>query len=80
MHEINLTRIKQYIEDQCVQKDTSLSFTDNLFDCGLDSMGVMRLTAFLESSFNVVIPEEKITYDNLKDISSIENLIKTLIG
>ena len=80
MHEINLIRIKQYIEDQCVQKDAPLSFADNLFDCGLDSMGVMRLTAFLESSFNVVIPEEKITYDNLKDISSIENLIKTLIG
>ena len=41
----------------------------------IDSMGIFRLVAFLEETFNVRIGDEEITNDNLESIDAIERLV-----
>jgi acyl carrier protein len=41
----------------------------------IDSMGIFRLVAFLEETFNVRIGDEEITHDNLESIDAIERLV-----
>ena len=38
-------------------------------------MGIFRLVAFLEETFNVRVGDEEITHDNLESIDAIERLV-----
>ena len=41
----------------------------------IDSMGIFRLVAFLEETFNVRVGDEEITHDNLESVDCIEQLV-----
>ena len=41
----------------------------------IDSMGIFRLVAFLEETFNVRVGDEEITHDNLESVNAIEKLV-----
>ncbi len=41
----------------------------------IDSMGIFRLVAFLEETFNVRVGDEEITHDNLESVDAIERLV-----
>ena len=49
---------------------------DDLLEAGLDSMGIMRLTMFIESDFNVTLPDEEIEPDNVQTLNALEQWIK----
>ncbi len=49
---------------------------DDLLEAGLDSMGIMRLTMFIESNFNVTLPDEEIEPDNVQTLNALEQWIK----
>ena len=38
-------------------------------------MGIFRLVAFLEETFNVRVGDEEITHDNLESVNAIEKLV-----
>jgi acyl carrier protein len=44
----------------------------------LDSLGLMKLIAFLERRYRLVVPEEEITPDNFRSLASIRKLIASL--
>jgi acyl carrier protein len=44
----------------------------------LDSLGLMKLIAFLERQYHLVLPEEKITSENFKTLASIRALIASM--
>jgi acyl carrier protein len=44
----------------------------------LDSLGLMKLVAFLERQYHLVVPEEEITSENFKSLASIRKLIDGL--
>lgn len=44
----------------------------------LDSLGLMKLIAFLERQYHLVVPEERITRENFRTLGSIRALIGTL--
>jgi|GraSoiStandDraft_4_1057263.scaffolds.fasta_scaffold3773335_1 acyl carrier protein len=44
----------------------------------LDSLGLMKLIAFLEHNYRFVVPEEEITPDNFKSLATIRRLIDNL--
>lgn len=47
----------------------------DLFDLGLDSMGIMQLIISLEESLGVRIPSEAVTQDNFRTSSRIAALV-----
>ncbi|MGR8934870.1 MAG: acyl carrier protein [Gammaproteobacteria bacterium] len=48
---------------------------DNLLDAGLDSMGIMRLVMFIESTFAITLPDTEIEPDNLQSFNALERWI-----
>jgi len=48
---------------------------EDLLDAGLDSMGIMRLTMFIESRFQVTLPDEEIEPENLRSLNALEQWV-----
>jgi acyl carrier protein len=60
-------------------KDASgLSDTDDLLAKGLDSMGILRLTIFIEERFGVAVPDEKVVPENVRTVDALVRLIESL--
>lgn len=48
---------------------------DDLFAAGLNSMGIMRLIMFIETAFEVTLPDVEITPENLQSLNTLEQWI-----
>jgi acyl carrier protein len=71
-------RIREYIVEEFAKSKgiNEVSDQEVLTKNGIiDSMGIFRLVAFLEETFNVRIADEEITNDNLESIDAIERLV-----
>jgi acyl carrier protein len=44
----------------------------------LDSLGLVKLVAFLERRYKLVVPDEEITPDNFRTLATIRKLIGSL--
>ena len=77
--------LEEYIIDELRYSDhkqESIDPADNLIANGtVDSLGILKLTRFIEDSFNIQITEEDITKENFQSINTmkwfIEKKIKT---
>lgn len=56
-------RVLEIIETEL---ETKLELSQDLFDNGLDSLGVLRLLAMLEDEFSIVIPDEELVLENFQ--------------
>ena len=73
--------ITQYIEKEILsgQGNIQLAADEDLLTTGLiDSLGIMKLIAFLEEKFAVTIPPEDMTIENFLTVQTIENYIDSL--
>lgn len=73
--------IIEYIENDLLsgQGDLQLTADEDLLTTGLiDSLGIMKLLAFLEEQFNVKVPAEDMTIENFMTVELMENYLKTL--
>jgi acyl carrier protein len=71
-------RIREYIlEEFAKSKGINQIADDEMLTANgiLDSMGIFRLVAFLEDTFNVRVGDEEITNDNLESVDAIERLV-----
>lgn len=60
------------------QLDSELTATDDLLEGGLiDSMGIMRLIAFLEEEFNTKIPPQDMIIDHFITVEAICNYLQS---
>ena len=58
--------------------DKNLTLKTNLIKDTVDSYGIVELASFLETKFNIEIPDEEFTANNFKDVSTILNLVNKL--
>ena len=75
--------ISEYIETELLsgQGEIQLAADEDILTTGLiDSLGIMKLIAFLEEKFEVSIPPEDMTIENFLTIETIENYIQGLNG
>ena len=71
--------IQEFIQnDLLLVYNSIISFDDNLFEFGLDSLKMMKLINFLEDKFQLTIPYDKINPTHLKSINAIVNLIEQI--
>ncbi len=71
-------KIRKFIFSELIAVNDIEQFSDdqNLLDAGLDSMGIMRLIMFVESEFNVTLPDNEIDPDNVQSFNTLESWIK----
>ena len=56
----------------------NITLKTNLIKDIVDSYGVVELGSFLETKFNIEIPDEEFTANNFENVLTILNLIKKL--
>ncbi|MBC8229641.1 acyl carrier protein [bacterium] len=72
--------LKQFIEQELLLSDgsnVSINEDDNLLADGkVDSLGIMRLVAFIEEQFGINIPYEDVTIENFQTIMAIVDYLE----
>lgn len=69
--------IKRYILDNILGEEIEIDNDTSLFDEGIvDSMGQVKLIAFLEKHFNIVIEPGEISIENFDTINQIAALLE----
>jgi acyl carrier protein len=64
--------IRIFIIDEFGIRDSKLEDSTSLFDSGIvDSLGLIKLTAFIEKKFKVIINPSEVTMDNFNTIAKI---------
>ena len=53
---------------------------DSLHESGLDSFATMQLIAYLEDTFGIEIPEERLPAENFSNVRVIAEWVNTMIG
>lgn len=71
-------KIREYVLEEFAKPKgvNAINDQDALTKNGIiDSMGIFRLVAFLEETFNIRVGDEEITHDNLESVDAIEKLV-----
>ncbi|MBJ7390948.1 MAG: acyl carrier protein [Chthoniobacterales bacterium] len=71
-------RIAGLLRDKLFEVSGPLDPETELFELGLDSMGIMQLLVSLEELLGAVIPGELVTKDNFRSTSRIAGLLRRL--
>lgn len=74
-----ITRIKQFIETEILyeQEDILLQETTPLLETGLlDSLGIIKLLAFLEATFSIQVREDELIPEHFETIQAILLLLE----
>lgn len=73
------SRIRGFVDENFLymRPDVELGGDDSLMGNGIvDSMGVMEMIDFLETEFDVSVPDEDITEENLGTINRIAEYVQ----
>ncbi|MEP4076751.1 acyl carrier protein [Haloferula sp.] len=65
------------LRDELLDSDEPLSAESDLFEAGLDSMGIMQLILAIEEHFDTVIDPSDLSRDNFATATRIANLIRS---
>jgi acyl carrier protein len=70
-------KIRDFILEELIFVSAPENFTDDddLFEAGLDSMGIMRLVMFIETEFDITLPDNEIEPQNLRTVLSLEKWV-----
>jgi len=74
--------IIQYIKKEILNDpDTTLTAQDDLLGSGLvDSMGFVRIIAFLEEEYDITIPPTDMVIEHFMNIEAMSNYVAKLKG
>jgi acyl carrier protein len=71
--------LDEYIRTHAPHLASEVAEDTPLLEQGLlDSLGLVKLVAFLERRYRLVVPEEEITPDNFRSLAAIRKLIHSL--
>ena len=68
--------LKQYIGEELLGDGRLVPESGNLLDCGIDSIGMMRLVSFLEERFELTVPPEDVTIEHFISIDAIDAYLR----
>ncbi len=69
-------RVLEIIETELEKK---LDLSEDLFDNGLDSLGVLRLLAMIEEEFSIEIPDEELILENFQTPKNLMDLVNKYV-
>jgi len=71
--------IKKFIVDEIISSNSknNLSYEDSLIEAGvIDSLGIMKMLAFLDEKFSISIDDQEVIPENFETIKAISNLVE----
>ena len=72
-------KIRDYIRYNLLETDIELKFEDDLLNTGLvDSIGVVKLIAYIKEEFSLEVPPEEMVIENFVTIDAIDAFLSTL--
>ena len=80
---VNKQLIKEFIQTELVSDriDDDLSNTDNLIESGIiDSLGIIKLIAYLEKTYSIEITNDDLVVDNFETIEAISTFLKKRVN
>ncbi|MGD8718650.1 MAG: hypothetical protein PVH29_07495 [Candidatus Zixiibacteriota bacterium] len=72
-------KIREYIVDEYVEEDSGVTVEDDtpLISGGLvDSFSMVSLKLFLETEYNISIPDDRATADAFDNVNAIATLVR----
>ena len=69
----------KYIQEEIIggEQELALSAEDDLLNSGLiDSLGIMRLIAFVENKFEIKVPPQDMMIENFMSVEAISSYIE----
>lgn len=72
------SRLKSYLVDELFfgDPDAALEVDDDLFELGLDSLGVNRLVVFIERRLEARIPDSEVVADHFRTLRALVTLVE----
>ena len=71
---------KRLGEELCIILDRPVEPGENLVEAGLDSFATMQVIAFLEDTFNIEIPEDRLPIENFATARIITEWVHPMIA
>lgn len=69
-------KITAYIKETLLENEIELKEEDDLLNTGLvDSIGVVKLIAFIEEEFEIRVPPEDMVIEHFISVEAIENYL-----
>lgn len=76
---VGMEQIKEqlvfFLQNEIFDSSIQIDSDTDLFETGFDSFSLVKLLVFIEKSYNLHIPEERLTEDTLRDVNRISELI-----
>ena len=73
--------LSAFISDDLLETDEPVAADENLLaDDMIDSLGMLRLIAFIEATYSVRVPPEDFTVENFRTIAVLAEYLATLAG
>lgn len=70
-----------FIGEELLDEDDAIDAHENLLADGMiDSLGMMRLVAFIETQYDVKIPPQDFTIENFRTVALIDRYVQKLLG
>jgi acyl carrier protein len=78
---VETDKIRRFIEEEIVLEE-GMSLTDDtpLLDGVIDSIGLMRMVAFIEDEYDVEVDDAEITADNFRTVGDISRLVERRVA
>ena len=79
---VNIEKVlRQYISEELVDNDEEVGDDENLLADGMvDSMGMLRLVAFIDETWELRVPPEDFIIENFRTISDLRRYLTIRLG
>lgn len=70
--------VTDFIKNEIMRnRNSQLDENEDLLGAGiLDSLGILKLVAYIDESFGIEVPDEDVIYENFHSLASIESYLK----
>lgn len=69
-------QLVELVSERLLETQADFHTDSNLYENGLDSMGIMQLLVLVEEEFGVAIPESEFTRHNFSTVRHLAQLIR----
>jgi acyl carrier protein len=71
--------LMEFVKDELLHgRKVKFSEDEDLLGAGIiDSLGILRLVAFIEEKFGIQVPDEDVVYENFHSIQAMANYLNS---
>ena len=73
--------LRQYVSEELLEEEAPVEDDENLLADGMvDSLGMLRLVAFIEESYGVRVPPQDFTIENFRTIETLDTYLSRKVN